>query len=235
MAVTGQNIADKVELLLQDETNVRWTENELLGWINSAQREIAIAKPNALTSNTTMALTAGSTKQTIPNTGIQLLDVVRNMGAAGATPGRAITGIDRNILDVTIPTWHSDANTGSEVKHFVFDARDPKTFYVYPRAPATALYVELIMSINPTVLASLASNISYDDVYEGVVIDYVLYRAYSKDSEHTANQQRAAGHYQAFQTALGLKSRAEAALAPEMMFATSTPGARAIPAPNGGQ
>ena len=232
MAVTGQNIADKVEILLQDETNVRWTEAELLGWINSGQREVAIAKPNALTSNTTMQLTASATKQTIPATGIQLMEVIRNMGADGLTPGRAITGIDRGILDGTIPTWHSDANVGGLVKHFTFDPRDPKTFYVYPKAPATALYVELIISINPTQLASLSSNIAYDDIYETVLIDYVLYRAYGKDSKHTSNMQRAAAHYQAFQNALGLKSRGEMMISPVQQFA---PGAPAQPSDGGGQ
>ena len=223
MAVTGQNIADKVELLLQDETNVRWTEAELLGWINSGQREIAIAKPNALTSNTTMQLTASATKQTIPATGIQLMEVIRNMGSDGLTPGRAITGIDRSVLDRTIPTWHSDANPAGSVKHFTFDPRDPKTFYVYPKAPATALYVEIVISINPAQLASMASNISYDDIYETVLIDYVLYRAYGKDSKHTSNMQRSTNHYQAFQNALGLKSRGEMMLSPVQQFGAGAP------------
>ncbi len=223
MAVTGQNIADKAELLLQDETNVRWTEAELLGWINSGQREVAIAKPNALTSNTTMQLTASSTKQSIPATGIQLMEVVRNMGADGLTPGRAITGIDRSVLDRTIPTWHLDANAAGSVKHFTFDPRDPKTFYVYPKSPATALYVELIISINPTQLASLSSNIAYDDIYETVLIDYVLYRAYGKDSKHTSNMQRSTNHYQAFQNALGLKSRGEMTLSPVQQFGAGAP------------
>ena len=223
MAVTGQNIADKVEILLQDETNVRWTEAELLGWINSGQREVAIAKPNALTSNTTMQLTASSTKQTIPATGIQLMEVVRNMGADGLTPGRVITGIDRSVLDGTIPNWHSNANTAGVITHFTFDPRDPKTFYVYPKAPATALYVELLISINPTQLASMASNIAYDDIYETVLIDYVLYRAYGKDSKHTSNMQRSTNHYQAFQNALGLKSRGEMMLSPVQQFAAGAP------------
>ena len=232
MAVTGQIIADKVEILLQDETNVRWTEAELLGWINSGQREVAIAKPNALTSNTTMQLTASATKQTIPATGIQLMEVVRNMGADGLTPGRAITGIDRSVLDMTIPTWHSDANAAGAVKHFTFDPRDPKTFYVYPKAPATALYIELIISTNPTQLASMASNIAYDDIYETVLIDYVLYRAYGKDSKHTSNMQRSTNHYQAFQNALGLKSRGEMLLSPVQQFGSQAP---AQPSDGGGQ
>lgn len=214
MAITGQNIADKAEILLQDESNVRWSEAELLGWINSGQREIAIAKPTALTSTTVMSLATGTTKQAIPATGTQLLDVIRNMGTSGSVPGKAINSIDRSMLDTTIPTWHSDSNTAGIITHYVFDRRNPKSFYVYPKAPATALYIEILMAVTPTSLASLANAIAYDDLYETVLIDYVLYRAYGKDGKNSANMQRSAAHYQAFVNAIGLKDKAEATLSP---------------------
>lgn len=214
MAITGQNIADKAEILLQDESNVRWGETELLGWINSGQREIAIAKPTALTSTATLSLATGTTKQAIPAPGTQLLDVIRNMGATGSVPGKAISFINRAMLDATIPTWHSDSNSSGVITHYVFDPRNPKSFYVYPKAPATTLYIEILMAIAPTNLASLASAIAYDDLYETVLIDYVLYRAYGKDGKNAANLQRSAAHYQAFVNAINLKDRAEATLSP---------------------
>ena len=65
-----------------------------------------------------------------------------------------------------------------------------------------------------------------------VLIDYVLYRAYAKDSKHTANMQRSTNHYQAFQNALGLKSRGEMMLAPAQQFGA---GAPAQPSDGGGQ
>jgi hypothetical protein len=46
------------------------------------------------------------------------------------------------------------------------------------------------------------------------MLDYMLYRAYSKDAEYAANAQRAVAHFQAFQNALGVKSQTEAVSQP---------------------
>jgi len=42
----------------------------------------------------------------------------------------------------------------------------------------------------------------------------MLYRAYSKDSEHPANEGRAGAYYQAFTTSLGTKTASDAAVMP---------------------
>ena len=42
---TGANILARVEATLQDTANVRWTEAELLNYVNDAQREIANVQP----------------------------------------------------------------------------------------------------------------------------------------------------------------------------------------------
>ena len=48
MAVTVNSIVDRVQAVLQDTTGVRWpVNNELVLWINDAQREIALLKPDA--------------------------------------------------------------------------------------------------------------------------------------------------------------------------------------------
>ena len=36
----GQHILSRVQNILQDNTNVRWTEGELLDYLNDGQREI---------------------------------------------------------------------------------------------------------------------------------------------------------------------------------------------------
>lgn len=221
MSISGENINTKATLLLQDGTNIRWTKSELAGWINSAQREILIFKPNANPVTEAMVTVAG-TKQTLPTGGIQLLEVIRNMGTGGTTPGNAVTNIHRKILDVTIPGWHAD--TASAVtKHACFDERVPTVFYVYPPQPSSNMgYLEICYSKLPTDLTVSNDTISgniFNDLYETVILDYVLYRAYSKDAEHTANANRAASHYQAFVQALTGKTQAEAGLAPAQMFA----------------
>ena len=48
MALTVKNILDRVQISLQDTTNIRWTQTELLNYLNDAQREIALLKPLSL-------------------------------------------------------------------------------------------------------------------------------------------------------------------------------------------
>lgn len=239
--LSSSSIAAKAALLLQDTTNVRWSVAEVAKWINAACREMVLLKPTVLSANVAMRLTAGtkqdllgaSFKSTVDGAAvtlspIQLLDVVRNMGSTGteADAGTVVTGLDRKILDATLPGWHA-LPPGDEVKHFMADPRDPKTFYVYPMATADpAMYVEVVVSKSPvntlsdeaTVLGTDDIDAGIDDIYESVLVDYVLYRAYSKDSEHTANANRSQWHYQAFQAALGVQIRNEVALAPHQRF-----------------
>ena len=44
---TGANLLSRVESILQDTSNVRWTEAELLNYVNDGQREIANLAPSA--------------------------------------------------------------------------------------------------------------------------------------------------------------------------------------------
>ena len=95
MATTVQSVIDRVQTVLQDTTGVRWpVVAELVLWINDAQREIALLKPDASAINETITLADG-TKQDIPSAGNRLLKVVRNMSAAsGGTGKRAVRLVD---------------------------------------------------------------------------------------------------------------------------------------------
>jgi len=104
--------------------------------------------------------------------------------------------------------------------HYIHNPLDPKNFYVYP--PNTgAGSVQILVATEPTDLVALASNLSLDAIYESVVLDYVLYRAFSKDTEHTANMQRSVGHYNAFMAALKGKFQMENALSADAQYAPS--------------
>lgn len=207
------SILSRAATLIQDATNVRWPQAELLDWLNDGQREIVLLKPEASVKNESFALTAGKTKQSLPASGVLVIDVVRNLGADGLTPGSAIRMVDRDVLDSQRPTWHSDANTLGYVQHFMYDTRDPKTFYVYPKAPATAWNIELIYSAAPND-ASIGGVIQIDDIYSNALLDYVLYRAYSKDADFATNSQLAVAHFNAFAQSLGAKAAVEQASKP---------------------
>lgn len=207
--ITAGAIIDKAEIIIQDATNIRWPQSELLGWLNDGQREVVLHKPSASVVNASVALTTGTTKQSIPASGVQLIDVVRNMGAAGSTPGAAVRIVSREVLDAQLPNWHADSNVGGDIKHYMFDPRDPKTFYVYPKAPATSWYVELVYSASPSDCATIASTIALDDIYANALMNYVLFRAYSKDATYAQNASLAGASYQLFMTAITGKASNE--------------------------
>jgi len=116
MAVTVQSIIDRIQTTLQDTTGIRWpVTGELVLWVNDAQREIALLKPDASAANETVTLVTG-TKQSIPTSGNRLLRVVRNMSAASnGTGGRAVRLVSREVLDAQTPLWHDPAVTGTQL------------------------------------------------------------------------------------------------------------------------
>lgn len=206
------DILDRAGIILQDNTNVRFPNEELLKFFNDAQKEVVLHRPDAKMVNTTFDCSTGS-KQTLPSAALRLIEVVRNVG------GRAITQVQRRILDETLPNWHETAAGTNKIEHFVYDPADPKNFYVYPKAASGTHSLEIVFSSSPSEIAisnfvTDTSVISVDDVYANCLLDYVLYRSYQKDSEFAGNAQRAMMHYQSFATALGIKTQADSATTP---------------------
>jgi hypothetical protein len=220
MAVTVQSVIDRVQTVLQDTTGVRWPiEAELVLWVNDAQREIALLKPDASAANETVTLVAG-TKQAIPDDGNRLLKVVRNMSAAsGGTGKRSVRLVNREVLDAQTPDWHDpdvggDAAHASVVKHYLYDEANPRNFYVYPGVKGNA-FLEIIYSANPSVVDQ-DGNLSIPDIFANAVLNYVLYMAYMKDAEFAGNNQRASTHYQLFTASVNGKGAVDAITNPNM-------------------
>jgi len=220
---TGANLLSRVEGTLQDTSNVRWTEAELLNYINDAQREIANVQPGATALHANVQLVTG-TKQAIPSDGLKLINVIRNMSDAsgGATGSRAIRLVSWDILDTQNPDWHDptvtgDATHGTTPKHFLFDENDPLNYYIYPGIAGNA-YVEIVYSQRPTDLANTSATIAVPDNYSNAIIDYTLFRAFSKDAEFAGNAQRAATHYQLFSVSVQGKAQIDALIKPDIQI-----------------
>lgn len=229
MAFTGADIMRVVAKQLGDTTNVRWPLTELADWINEGALAIVLAKPSASAKTRIMELQAG-TLQIVP-TGeedeqpvpLALLNVIRNLKTTATDPrvgGRVVRPTTRGLLDVNDPSWHDSTATPyrKEVRQFVFDELNPLEFYVYPGNDGTGI-VEILVSLTPLVLAPLPdtnpqdyeaweSPIGLAEPYSVPLKDYVLYRCQSKDDE-TGNAGRAAGHYQMFANALGIKGNVD--------------------------
>lgn len=218
--ITAKYIIDKASVQLLDPTNARWTRSELLGWVNDGQRQIIIITPSATNKVATKKLDAG-TRQTIPSDGWALLELIRYMGPDGTKPGRAIRVTSRELIDSFNPDWHSECQTIMP-KHYVFDQQDQTVFYVYP--PNTGKgYVQLNYSPVPVDLTTENDTIVISDMFQTALLDYVLYRANSKDAEYAPGLQLAQGYLQTFMASMGVKSTAETTNSPNQQFAPKNP------------
>lgn len=224
MPIAAQSVIRRAVETLQDPTSVRWPISELVRYLNDGQREVVLYRPDSMVTSAARSLTVG-TRQTLPN-GSKLIEVVRNTGGTR----RAVRMVNREILDAQTPGWHNLTGT-TDILHYMYDPRDPTVFYVYPPA-ATGASVDIVFAAYPTdivepadgaLFTAVSGNIALPDIYGNVIQDYILYRAYTKDSEYAGNAQRAQAHYAAFANALGIEIKATVAVAPNPIHNPNQP------------
>jgi hypothetical protein len=227
MTVNAKGILDRAGRVLLDETNVRWPLPELRLWLNDAIREIAVVKPTAYSQSIIMSLSVG-TLQRLPDGYFSVMRVSRNLKTTAESPrlgSDAIRTVDLQVLEVSSPHWHDSTKVKFKktVKNVAYDARDPRAFFVYPGNDGTGIVEAIVAKIPAYVpapgsdadqIASYDFDIDVQDHYASALLDYVLFRAYSKDSSFAGSAQRAAAYYASFANTLGVSVSNDLALNP---------------------
>jgi len=218
------DVISRVEAILQD-TNIRWPRVELQKWLNESYLSIVLMRPDANAKCATFTCAAGTKQELTASSGgfpsaLRLLDITRNV--LSSSNKKVVRVVSRSVLDDQRPSWHSETQT-TNIQHYTYDNRQPKQFYVYPPATSTAelevIYADAPGSHSLTEsqldpAGSQADVILLDDIYLSPITDWILYRAYSKDAEYGANEQRAASSFQTFNAAIGAKNQVDAAVTP---------------------
>lgn len=207
--VTSNEILTRVNKLLNDPDFTRWPKGELLNYLNDAQRAIVLRRPDSYTADIDDFACVEGTKQSLPADALKLIDVTRNES------GKAIRGpYNRQVLDDNYDTWYA-GKTATEVALYIYDERNPKTFYVYPGVVA-GINLTLVYSKAPASI-SVEDNdtgevIALDDIYVNAIIEWILYRSYAKDAEYAADPNKSQMHMNAFRSQLGEKNQADVAM-----------------------
>ena len=197
MAFSAASVMRKANTILQDNGAVRWTAMEMCDWLNDAMRAVVTMKPNALSGSVALTLVAG-TRQTLPDEYAVLTQVVANLvGATGFTRGEAIRVVqNRQMLDSRIPNWHSNSAGGipfaGNISYVLQEPMAPREFYVVPGAIAgtrieaivgkKAVDVPIPTSGNVLDVNAYTTVVEFDDLYQAILLDLLLFRAFSKDS-----------------------------------------------------
>lgn len=218
--ITAQTIINKAAILLLDVSNVRWTRAELLGWLNDGQRAISLMKPDAGNKLAVLQLAAG-TKQVLPTDAWLLLDIIRNMGTTGTTPGQAVRIMSRELIDGMNPMWHT-TTASATTDNYIYNTQDQMTYYVYPPSDGTG-YLEINYAQVPTDAATESSTLTLSDIYEPTLVDYIAYRCCSKDAAYAPGVRLAAAYYKSFVTSIGIKQQSELQSSPNLELGPRDP------------
>ncbi|WP_315707541.1 DUF6682 family protein [Brenneria uluponensis] len=204
--MTINDIIGRANTQLMDSLWLRWSKSELLDYFNDAINAVIIIRPDAGSVIEVFDCVPG-TRQQLPTEAIRLLDIIRVSG------GRAVKPIARDVLDSSYPDWHT--MTGA-VECYVYDAQTPQWFWCFPGAQAgTQLEINVARLPPAAVIADLSSGneraFPLNELYINPVLEWILFRAFSKDAENGNNATLASQHYQTFVDLLGVKTQTDTA------------------------
>lgn len=204
MAFTAQDLFDRATLLLNDG-NVRWTQAELLKWLNDGQRQVALLRPDACVVTGNIPMVAG-VKQALPAAGLRLIDIYANAN------GGPVRLVDRDELDHgPTPNWRAAAQT-ADIENYMYDPLTPRLFMVYPPA-INATNLDGSYAVAPTDCANAGATLGVDDIYADPVLDHMLWRAFSKNGKGQ-DPQKAMTYRNSRDASLGLRVQVDAAINP---------------------
>ena len=200
-----KTIVRQVQRRLIDEDAIRWSDDDMLDYTNSAIKAVLAVRPDAYVLNHEFVCVEG-TKQELTERSNFLINVVRN------SKGKAIRGPhDMLMLDNYYPEWRS--STPEDVADcYLYDERDPKVFYLYP-AVNDQHKIEIIETVIPESItkAEFDNDIesSLGPLYDNALVEYMVYLAFSQDNEFAANANKANLALAAFNSVLGNKNQSD--------------------------
>lgn len=216
MPTTAQSIIREAQTALQDLDGIRWPASDLVRYLNRAQRDVQLARPDATAVIEPLALAAGH-RQDIPEAAAALIDIPCNTG------GRSITKVDVAVLDASAAAWRALPQKGV-ITHFMHDLRTPRRFDVYPPA-LDGTQVDIEISAYPEdvpeptgdgkAFDTVTGDIGLRDQWGTALLSMVLHYAYAVDAQYGGNAGLSAAYLQKATALLGTQAQSSTAVAPK--------------------
>lgn len=191
---------------LYDEQNTDWSADELVTWVEEALGAIGDLRPDLVTEEREVTLDPGA-RQEKPSDAARVINVLGTKSEQGDEPS-SVSTFDIRVMRATAPGWER-ATPNPIARQFALSA-DHTAYWLYPPQPDPAGYgdIEVIPAFDLPRSGDSGYNshtITLDSRFARALVDYALYRAYSKDMDAAAQGDRANLHLQAFNQALGLQ------------------------------
>lgn len=203
--------------------HTRWPVPSMLNYLSEGISAVAQGKPSIFVIVATLSLGPGST-QTLPEQYSRLLDIHFNYNADGSEGPNVLPGVYNLQQAFQKPECRSDAL----IEVYSAYPGSERYFWVNPPVPRGLSYtpqVEALVMLAPQPVTSMNQPLfipgSSPQLYQGALVDWILYRAYGEDQESATSWERSQGHLRAFQQYLGV-----AADAPTQLRKSSGPTVR---------
>ena len=199
--ITTASVLARARKQLHDPAKRRWSDEDLLDYLNEGQRQIVIYRPDANAVLFEHSLQSGATQQ-LPDGYIALVEVLCNF--SGGVEGAAVTEVSRADLDGADVNWRASTPSPQAV-HFVRGNMTPADFYVYPPNDGTGI-VRASASKEPEP-TTLSGNLSLRSSFEAPLMHFICYRCLEEDRESEPSAQLAAYHEQQYLKMLGVATQ----------------------------
>lgn len=211
--------------LLDPAPGIAWSDAELLVMLDEGQRGACVLRPDLFTRREPIPMVPG-TLQELPDDGTALVRLDENVSGtvnAGVLTvtahGQRCRLVDSALLDASARLWPLNA-TKAVVIEYTTDAKDRRRFHVLPPNDGNG-WVVAHYCATPPPLATTASPIALDDVYDLALKHFVLGEAYAANTKRQ-DLTKATFYRQSFEKMLGMAVQATTAIAPKY---GATPGA----------
>jgi hypothetical protein len=216
---TAQTVIDEVRAIIHDEAvTYRWSDAELIRYINAGARQTVTLVPEANTIETIEdTLTSRVARQAIPAGGIKFLKASRNYADDGTTPQGVIRYVEKDALDTFDPDWEyvtTKADGANFFEHYCVDSRESTIYFLYPPPVADNKRLAVTYSAIPTAITVVGDTIPLADEYLNALIQYTVYRALTKESRDTLPSAFRQELWQNYLLTLGLQRKAEETVDP---------------------
>ena len=217
---TAQTVITEVRAIIHDEVvTFRWTDVELIRYINAGLRQTVTLVPEANTIETIEdTATSRVARQAIPAGGIKFLKASRNYADDGTTPQGVIRYVEKDALDTYDPDWEyvtAKADAANFFEHYCHDPREPTVYFLYPPPVLDNKRVAVAYSAVPTAMTVVGDTIPIADEYLNALVQYTVYRALTKESRETLPSAFSNDLWENYLVALGLQRKVKAEVSPE--------------------
>lgn len=196
---SANDVLTDARRLLVDSDGDRWSDPDLIAWLNEGQRKILTIDPTVLSARYSHTLSQGVRQELDEADYMFLLDVPFNLNNSGER-GAAILVTDEKTMSLEDPNW-ATSTAQSTVLHWMPDSSNKKQlgFYVWPPQPdGETNTVEIEVTVQPTPATTGSGDLDFPIEYKQALVDYVVFRAFKQDMANETDDKEAANHFQLF-------------------------------------